>query len=237
MRAGRIGASVIGIITIVWPVLQPAVAQAPVPIPPPSSNPLTVPPPPPPLPSGASSATPRGNPSEWITPDDYPTVAWVSHLEGVVGFQLLVDPRGKVVRCTVTESSGYVSLDQTACNLLSVRASFDPAHDMRGKAVPGTYRNRVRWVMPEAELGDYALVSEAGDIRLTKVIFRFVVEEDGSTSDCTVESEGLVTKPEKPFGPCLAEPTYQPFTDAKGKAVRKRVTYTVSASAVDVPKR
>ena len=203
--------------------------------------PLSPPPvryPPPPLPSGnKATPTPITNPGNWITPDDYPAAAWVSHAEGPVGFELLIDPRGKVSRCTVTSSSGFAVLDQAACKLLSARASFSPGHDASGKAISGTYRSRVRWVMPEAEPGTDPLTDDAGQIHLTEVIFTFVVETDGSTSGCTIEADGLVSKPDKPVGPCLAEPPYQPFTDTKGHPVRKRVTYTVSASAADLPRR
>ena len=213
---------------------QPGIAQT---YPPALAPPPVRYPPPPQPPGNRSTPTPITNPGTWITPDDYPAVAWVSHAEGSVGFELQVDPRGKVSRCNVTTSSGFAVLDQAACNLLSARASFSPGHDAQGKAISGTYRSRVRWVMPEAEPGTDPLTSDAGQIHLTKVIFTFVVETDGSTSGCTIEAEGLVTKPDRPAGPCLAEPPYQPFTDAKGKPVRKRVTYTVSASAADLPPR
>jgi periplasmic protein TonB len=118
----------------------PVVQQAPV---------VQAPPPPPPKPSQAVAAKAKGNPGDWVTPDDYPPGALRNNEAGVTGFKLDVDGSGKVTNCTVTSSSGFPDLDQTACRLLPRRARFSPAKDASGAGIPSTYSSAVRWQIPK----------------------------------------------------------------------------------------
>ena len=76
---------------------------------------------------------PRGNPSRWITDNDYRT-SWITRgYSGVAGFTLSIDAGGRVAGCSITRSTGHSVLDQATCSLLERRARFEPSrHAGRG---------------------------------------------------------------------------------------------------------
>ena len=67
--------------------------------------------------------------------------------EGTVGFAVAVNHEGRVVRCTVRQSSGVSALDAATCKLIAERARFAPATDQSGAKKPGVYASRVRWAI------------------------------------------------------------------------------------------
>ena len=91
---------------------------------------------------------PRGNPGNWATSNDYPSVALQQEIEGTSGFSLTVGPDGRVSDCVITQSSGSPELDATTCTNVTRRARFEPALDASGTPTNGKYANRVRWQIP-----------------------------------------------------------------------------------------
>ncbi len=103
-----------------------------------------------PLPSFSSKAAkPLGRPGSWVTPNDYPTSELRLDHEGVTGFRVTIGIDGKVASCEITTTSGWPGLDRATCQKITARARFEPASDTSGAIVPGTYRNSVRWEIPE----------------------------------------------------------------------------------------
>ncbi|WP_120716142.1 TonB family protein [Tsuneonella amylolytica] len=97
----------------------------------------------------AVGALPRGNPGSWVTVDDYRS-SWINReLTGVARFRLDIAANGRVSNCTITGSSGHSELDKATCALLTSRARFDPAKDISGAKVAGTYSSAVRWELPD----------------------------------------------------------------------------------------
>lgn len=95
------------------------------------------------------AATPRGDPSRWITDNDYRT-RWVrEEMTGRAGFALSITAEGRVSDCVITRSSGHAALDQATCRLLERRARFSPAQDSSGNPVAGTYDSSVNWQIPD----------------------------------------------------------------------------------------
>ena len=94
-------------------------------------------------------ATPKGNPANWATTNDYPTRALREEREGTTGFRVTVGPDGRVTGCSVTSSSGSPDLDDATCQNVTRRARFNPATDGEGQPTSGSYSNRVRWVIPK----------------------------------------------------------------------------------------
>jgi protein TonB len=138
------------------PIVQPPVVNSPpmvtTPIPQPPAPPVLAPPSPapaPPKPSQASGPKPRGNPGDWANSDDYPPSAQRNQEQGRTGFKLDVGADGKATNCTVTSSSGFADLDQTACRVLLRRARFTPAKDTAGNAIPSSYSSTVVWQLPK----------------------------------------------------------------------------------------
>ena len=120
------------------------------PPPPPIPIPVAVAPPPPPPPRfTAKGATPKGNPGNWATTNDYPSRALREEREGTTGFRVTVSPDGRVSGCTITSSSGHSDLDEATCSNVTRRARFTPATDGEGNPTTGSYSSRVRWVIPK----------------------------------------------------------------------------------------
>jgi TonB family protein len=94
----------------------------------------------------AKPAMPRGDVGRWI--GDYPSGALRDRREGTVSFRLTVGYDGRVVGCTITQSSGHQDLDEATCGGLVKRGRFDPAKDNNGKPVSGSYESRVSWKIP-----------------------------------------------------------------------------------------
>lgn len=137
------------------PIVAPVVAAPPpmvLPPSPPAPPPVITAPPPPPVvapPPQPVAASPRGNPSTWVTNDDYPSDALRREEQGVTAYRLEIGTDGRVTGCSVTTSSGSQSLDDAACRYLTRRARFNPAKDGSGNPTNAVYSGRVRWQMPE----------------------------------------------------------------------------------------
>jgi protein TonB len=130
----------------VAPTVAPPIVSVPV-APPPVIHQAAPPAPPPPAVSRRGE--PRGNPGSWVTPEDYPSSDLRAENQGTTSFELSVNGDGRATDCKVTNSSGFSSLDQRACQMLMRRARFRPQLDGNGNPMPFTYRNRVRWQIPK----------------------------------------------------------------------------------------
>lgn len=112
-------------------------------------GPPAAPPPPPPPKFTPKGATPKGNPGNWATTNDYPSRALREEREGTTGFRVSVGADGRVTSCSVTSSSGSPDLDEATCSNVTRRARFTPATDGEGNPTTGSYSSRVRWVIPK----------------------------------------------------------------------------------------
>ncbi len=106
-------------------------------------------PPPPPPPAISKAAAARGNPSSWVTNDDYPPAAIRSGDQGSVGVSFTINGEGRVENCQVTSSSGSALLDRTTCQLVTRRGRYSPALDAAGNPTNQRQSLRFRWVLPE----------------------------------------------------------------------------------------
>lgn len=124
-------------------------------IPPPAPPPAYVAPPapapaaPPPPKFTPKPASPKGNPGNWATTNDYPARALREEREGTTSFRVSVGTDGRVTSCSVTGSSGSPDLDEATCSNVTRRARFTPATDGEGNPTTGSYSSRVRWVIPK----------------------------------------------------------------------------------------
>ncbi len=87
---------------------------------------------------------PCGSPASWFTADDYPDEAVRKEATGTTAYDLYVDQTGAVIDCTVTQSSGSPTLDETTCTVLRERARFLPARDAVGP-IAANWANRTVW--------------------------------------------------------------------------------------------
>ena len=135
-------------VSVAPPPVQTVVTPPPVaPVVPVLAPPAPVAPPPPRV--QPKQATPKGNPGNWATTNDYPTRALREEREGTTSFRVTVGPDGRVTSCEITGSSGSDDLDAATCSNVTRRARFNPATDGDGNPTTGSYSNRVRWVIPK----------------------------------------------------------------------------------------
>jgi protein TonB len=137
------------------PIVQTPVQAPPiqtVPKPPPIVIPTPVaapPPPPPPAPTVSKAAGAKGDPSRWITSDDYPPSALRAEAQGTTGIAWDINEQGRVENCRVTSSSGNSDLDEAACRLITRRGKYSPAVDQNGNPIRSNSSRRVVWRLPE----------------------------------------------------------------------------------------
>ena len=107
---------------------------------PPQIPPVVIAPPaPPPPPRKVQSATSaRGDLRSLFSADDYPASAQSAGAEGTTRASLTIGPDGRVVGCSIIQSSGNGALDSATCNILRRRAKFVPARDSNGNATTDT---------------------------------------------------------------------------------------------------
>lgn len=111
---------------------------------------LPAPVPPAPVPSFTPlKPTPRTNPGNWVTTNDYPTPDIRAGNEGTARFMLTIGTNGKVTDCRITSTTGHSGLDRATCKNVSSRARFKPAKNDRGHVVTGSYAGSIRWVIPD----------------------------------------------------------------------------------------
>jgi TonB family protein len=99
-----------------------------------------LPPPPPPVRA-------QGNIPSFVRNDDYPPFALRRGEQGEVGFEIEISPVGRVTACRVLSSSGSYDLDERTCDLMRIRARFEPARDAQGNPTPDTQSARVTWAI------------------------------------------------------------------------------------------
>ncbi len=68
-----------------------------------------------------------------------PPIAYAQGAEGTTAFEVAIDERGAAVKCTITKSSGYLSLDDAVCKA-AMKARYSP-RTINGRAVAGIYRD------------------------------------------------------------------------------------------------
>lgn len=200
-----------------------APGEAPVIVVPPTLPSVVVPSaPPPPQPpvwkpgDGPRSPIPIGNAAGWLTPGDYPPEARRASVGGRSDFILDVGPDGRVTGCSIRSSSGSKILDDQACALVTRRARFFPALDDDGQPTTGTYANRVRWQPPRPRPNRF--VNQT-------VVVEFTLGVDGVPRDCRddVTGNGAGLAAPELRSPCSTVPRFEPFRDADGHPVERRV--------------
>ena len=87
----------------------------------------------------------------FIDQDDYPATAIKADAQGRVDALLTINEAGLVTSCTIKRSSGHKLLDDTTCQLVLERYSFDPARNDKGQPVAVQAVLPVVWVLPALE--------------------------------------------------------------------------------------
>ena len=82
--------------------------------------------------------------------EKYPRQSLELGEQGTVGFTVELDADTRIDSCVVTESSGYVRLDEATCDVIVMFARFPEAKSDDGKVVATKRTGQLSWKLPEA---------------------------------------------------------------------------------------
>nr|WP_294850913.1 energy transducer TonB [uncultured Sphingomonas sp.] len=83
---------------------------------------------------------------------NYPPRARAAGEEGLVGFDVTIDGKGRPVACQVTSTSGFPRLDRETCEVVLYKSRFKAARDENGRRVTSRTSGSIAWVMPNRDL-------------------------------------------------------------------------------------
>lgn len=86
-----------------------------------------------------------GQPSRWITTDDYPASAVQARQQGTTTALWTIGIDGRVKECRIVRSSGVAALDQATCAAIAKRGRYTPALDKNGDPMELHSMRRVVW--------------------------------------------------------------------------------------------
>lgn len=98
-------------------------------------------------PSIIRNAAPLGGESS-INPQP-PMIAYAQGAEGTTAFEVVIDTQGAPQKCTVTKSSGFLSLDEAVCKA-AMKARYS-AKTINGRAVTGLYHDAFTFHTEQSE--------------------------------------------------------------------------------------
>lgn len=162
--------------------------------------------------------------AKWSTPvvaaDDYPQTALLKQKSAVTMLELVIDPGGKVLKCTPSGTLGDAQLASDMCDIAK-RKKAVPARDAAGTPVFGYRRDFGVLVLPGTAQAD-----QIGDVRATPDIDIEVASVPaGTTTPVFVELTVAVDKAGKTAG-CE-------FSSASPSAFAKVACQQVSGMAFD----
>jgi len=134
-----------------------------------------------------------GSIASLFSADDYPAGSANRGEQGNVQVVIHVDDKGAVSSCEIKTSSGYPELDTQTCNIIALRAKFEPARNGNGDPIPGEIIKTVDW-----RLADSAMPNTPWSMRIT-----FVMDKDGKATSCLISGQG-VHLPKASPAPCPA---------------------------------
>ncbi|MBR0551705.1 energy transducer TonB [Stakelama marina] len=164
------------------------------------------------------------NPAVWVSDNDYPAEAKRAGWTGAVEFKLAVSPEGTVSECTIVKSSGHQLLDDRACEVISERAKFKPAHDAAGRAVASTWSSKFRWQLDDVNPGPF----ELGEPPVGPVYWKFdvLVDVDGTPLSCVAkDADGNVIPGDRGLCPSALKHK-EPKVTKDGEPIRYHVIRT-----------
>ncbi|WP_411292003.1 energy transducer TonB [Sphingorhabdus sp.] len=175
-----------------------------------------------------------------LSREDYPSKALTEKRQGRAKIELSISSGGVVSGCKILETSMHPDLDNEACKIASSRAAFTPALDIQGLPTNGRVQTEVNWRLPGEGASATSLVPTITPIMPKRMLPKagtssvsFTVAADGSLVDCTGQTT-LETGPITPGSICKMKLRFEPFTDATGKPIARRVTTKTTVQVEDV---
>jgi len=153
-------------------------------------------------PAGQYTAPVARYSDSWIVPYlDWPRSGVPKGTYTAASVELTVNSYGGVSGCKVVKVVGAAGMGDLTCDLLRVRARFDPARDPSGRRLWGIYRTRIIWWAPEDDMAkdwrppadaNYQVTVDAlpsSAKRPAVAWIQFAVDKTGQASGCNGVSE------------------------------------------------
>ena len=86
--------------------------------------------------------------NEKIQFDRYPPESMRRGEEGIVGVKVMTDRKGGLTGCRVTQTSGYLALDQASCDMLLLYGKGKPYLSPDGRRIVREQDGQVFWQLP-----------------------------------------------------------------------------------------
>ena len=175
-----------------------------------------------------------------ILPSDFPQKALAEKRQGRVKIELAISPLGAVEGCKVLASSTHADLDAESCKIATNKAKFGPALDVAGQATAGRVQTGLNWripgegggsnppVIPTPVMLPKELRPKAGAATLS-----YIVAADGNLLGCQGQTT-METRFFRPEAMCNGNMKMEPYTDASGRPVARRITQTTTVEIEDV---
>ena len=110
----------------------------------------------------------------------YPAESLARGEEGVVGFQVVVEPTGRIRSCKVTRSSGFAALDTTTCDLMIENARFKAVADARGHRGLSRHDGMLAWTLPADVARPAVAAIPVASTRTDEIICRRQLKPDSN---------------------------------------------------------
>jgi protein TonB len=146
-----------------------------------------------------ASQPPPEKPAGLVLNEDYPPAAMKRGEQGLVHFQVVINPEGRVDTCTVLLSSGFSDLDDATCLLVTSRARFSPARDDKDRPIYGTYRASIIWRIAGLRAPPQRTIPPDLDLTINQApqgaklplqfMVRYFVKADGTASRCELSND------------------------------------------------
>jgi hypothetical protein len=173
--------------------------------------------------------------AQWTSPvvadEDYPATALLKYQSAATMLDVVIDPQGKVVKCT---QSGAVGDEQLASQMCAIakRKTATPARDARGKPAFGFRRDFASLSLPGSYQADkIANIGPAPDIDIEVASFpkgsqspvlvnlTVAVDQTGKTSGCEYRQAGTVAAFAKVACEQVRQMEFDKLTDGGGAPI------------------
>lgn len=97
--------------------------------------------------SDFGGAVPVGNPSNWMTDDDYPKAMPRSGALSIA-MTFEIGPEGRIVACSFETPMSHAAVGNYTCRLFAARARFEMPRGLRGEPLATRGRGTMHWRRP-----------------------------------------------------------------------------------------
>ncbi|TMM50379.1 energy transducer TonB [Qipengyuania marisflavi] len=177
------------------------------------------------LATGPVKSEAKGSPSRWVLASD---LSAIDSTSASTIFEIVIDDKGRPIRCAIVVESGSDDLDRAVCNAILKRARFKPAKDIEGTPVYSIRRDKVIW-KPQAygsnsHIDNADVMLSSSEIEVESPIFAEIIvtlNPVANQTACHVTDTSGDQKLDELACSIIKQPEFSaPLTDNSGNYVR-----------------